>query len=109
MKKIDFPQGTLEMLTLRVLFSGANHGFGIAQQIHVLSKEVLTVEEGSLYPALHRMQERGWIKSEWGRTENNRRAKYYQLTTIGRKRLGTEQESWETLATAISDVLGSRP
>jgi len=108
MKKIDFPQGTLEMLTLRVLSGGPNHGFGIAQQIHLLSKEVLKVEEGSLYPALHRMQERGWIKSEWGKTENNRRAKYYKLTGVGRRRLGTERDSWEMLATAIGHVLGDR-
>ncbi|MCZ6674611.1 MAG: PadR family transcriptional regulator [Verrucomicrobia bacterium] len=106
MKKVDFPQGTLEMLILRVLANGSNHGFGIAQQIHVLSKEVLRVEEGSLYPALHRMQERSWIKSKWAQTENNRRAKYYQLTAIGKKRLGTERESWEMLAAAIGNVLG---
>lgn len=108
MKKVDFPQGTLEMLILRVLSNGPNHGFGIAQQIHLLSEEVLTVEEGSLYPALHRMQEHGWIKSKWGKTENNRRAKYYQLTVIGRKRLGTEREAWERLADAIANVLGER-
>ena len=105
MKKVDFPQGTLELLILRVLSSGSNHGFGIAQRIHLLSKEVLKVEEGSLYPALHRMHERGWIKSEWGTTENSRRAKYYKLTRLGRKRLTAEKKSWETLATAISDVL----
>ena len=105
MKKVDFPQGTLEMLILRVLSSEANHGFGISQKIHVLSKEVLKVEEGSMYPALHRMQERGWIESEWGKTENNRRAKFYKLTRIGEKRLGDEAESWETLVQAIGDVL----
>ncbi len=107
MKKIDFPQGTLEMLILRVLSNGSNHGFGIAQKIHVLSKQVLSVEEGSMYPALHRMHERGWIKSEWGVTENKRRAKYYKLTSIGKKRLGEERVSWETLANAIGDVLNA--
>ena len=105
MKKVDFPQGTLEMLILRVLSNGANHGFGISQRIHMLSKEVLRVEEGSMYPALHRMHERGWIESEWGKTENNRRAKFYKLTSIGEKRLGSEEESWEILVRAIGDVL----
>lgn len=105
MKKIDFPQGTLEMLILQVLSQGVNHGFGISQKIHVLSKEVLTVEEGSMYPALHRMSQKGWIKSEWAQTENNRRAKYYELTSLGKKRLGSEIDAWEILATAIADVL----
>lgn len=93
------------MLILRVLAGQPNHGFGISQQIHLLSKEVLSVEEGSMYPALHRMQERGWIVSEWGKTENNRRAKYYELTEVGKQRLGEEHASWEALTTAIGDVM----
>lgn len=104
---MDFPQGTLELLILKVLAGGPNHGFGIAQKIHVLSNEVLTVEEGSMYPALHRMHEKGWIGSEWGMTENNRRAKYYRLTRIGKKRLVDERESWQTLTLAIGNVLES--
>lgn len=107
MKKIDFPQGTLELLILRVLSQEPNHGFGISQRIHILSNEVLTVEEGSMYPALHRMAQKGWINSEWAKTENNRRAKYYKLTSLGSERLGAEVDSWETLATAIADVLRS--
>ena len=104
-EKADLLQGTLDLLILRVLNSGAMHGFGIAQKIHLLSKEALAVEEGSLYPALYRMESKGWIKSEWGQSENNRRAKYYELTRTGRRQLEAEQDAWERLATAIGQVL----
>jgi PadR family transcriptional regulator, regulatory protein PadR len=105
MTKIDLLQGTLDLLILRVLNGGPMHGFGIAQRIHVLSADALKVEEGSLYPALYRMENKGWIKAEWGTSENNRRAKYYELTKKGRKQLADEQESWERLAAAIGQVL----
>lgn len=103
--KRDLIQGTLDLLVLRVLNGGPMHGFGIAQKIHVLSEDALRVEEGSLYPALYRMEAKGWIKAEWGQSENNRRAKFYQLTAKGRKQLGTEQDTWTRLAAAIGQVL----
>ncbi len=105
MAKIELLQGTLDLLVLRVLSGGPQHGFGIAQRIHLLSQEVLRVEEGSLYPALYRLEEKGWIESEWGQSDNNRRAKYYSLTRAGRKQLATEQQAWDRIAAAISAVL----
>ena len=105
MNKTELLQGTLDLLILRVLNRGQMHGWGIAERIGDLSKDVLTVGEGSLYPALYRMQERGWIESEWGQSDNNRKAKFYQLTKLGRKQLEVEQESWDRLALAISSVL----
>ena len=105
MAKIELLQGTLDLLILKVLNGGAQHGFGIAQRIHLLSQEVLTVEEGSLYPALYRLEEKGWIESEWGQSDNNRRAKFYSLTKAGRKQLATEQQSWDRIAAAIAQVL----
>lgn len=107
MSKIDLLQGTLDMLILKVLQPGSLHGFEIAQRIHQLSRELLTVEEGSLYPALYRMQDRGWIKSQWGQSENNRRAKYYDLTRAGRKQLEKEAAGWEQLCFAIGRVMQS--
>ncbi len=105
MTKHIFPQGALEMVVLRVLRAEPNHGWGIAQKIHLISRDVLRVEEGSLYPALARMVQKGWLKSEWGTSENNRRAKYYSLTRLGRKRLESEQENWQAMAAAIADIL----
>jgi PadR family transcriptional regulator, regulatory protein PadR len=105
MTKIDLLQGTLDLLILRVLNAGPMHGFGIAQRIHVLSTDTLKVEEGSLYPALYRMERKGWIKAEWGQSENNRRAKFYELTRKGHKQLADEQQSWERLTAAIGQVL----
>ena len=105
MAKIELLQGTLDLLILKVLLGGAQHGFGIAQRIHLLSQEVLTVEEGSLYPALYRLEDKGWLESEWGQSDNNRRAKYYSLTKAGRKQLATEQQSWDRIAAAIAQVL----
>ncbi len=106
MAKIELLQGTLDLLILTVLNGGAQHGFGIAQRIHLLSQEVLRVEEGSLYPALYRLEEKGWIESEWGQSDNNRRAKFYALTKSGRKQLAAEQQSWDRIAAAIAQVLG---
>ena len=101
----DLLQGTLEMLILKTLALGSRHGYGIAQRIEQSSADVLRVEEGSLYPALYRMEERGWIASEWGVTENKRRARFYRLTRSGRKRLGAEASEWRRLSDAISLVM----
>jgi transcriptional regulator len=98
-------QGTLPLLILRILFAGPNHGFAIARRIQFISKDVLRAEEGSLYPALHRMELEGWIESEWGVTENNRKAKYYKLTASGRRQLRVETDRWNAISGAIAAVL----
>ena len=100
-------QGTLDMLILKVLAREPMHGFGVAQRIQQLSDEVLSVGEGSLYPALFRLQEKGWLESEWRQSENNRRARYYSLTRAGRKQLGIEGEGWDRLCLAIQQVMQS--
>lgn len=105
MTKTDLLQGTLDMLILRVLSRGPMHGWSIAQRIAQVSEAVLVVGEGSLYPSLYRMQAKGWIESSWGQSDNNRRARFYQLTKAGRKQLGTEQESWKRTAVAVAAVL----
>ena len=105
MAKIELIPGTLDMLILRVLNGGPTHGWGIAGRIGVLSSEILKVEEGSLYPALYRMEQKGWIESEWGTSENNRRAKFYTLTKAGRKQLESEQKNWDQLVAAIGQVM----
>src|SRR5690349_17298191 len=107
MQNPDLLQGTLDMLILKVLQREPIHGFGICQRIHRLSEDVLSVGEGSLYPALYRLQDQGWIESEWGVSENNRKAKYYRLTKAGRKQLERERESWELLTGAIGEILRS--
>lgn len=101
----DQLHGTLDMLVLKVLQTGARHGYGIAVRLHQLSSDVLQVEEGSLYPALYRMEQRGWISSAWGSSENNRRARFYQLTRAGRKQLDAETESWRRLTGAVARIL----
>jgi PadR family transcriptional regulator PadR len=101
----DVLQGTLDLLILRTLVRGPQHGYGLAVHIQQVSDEVLRVEEGSLYPALHRIEQAGWISSEWGRSENNHRAKYYRLTAVGRKQLAKEEENWERLTRAVAKVL----
>lgn len=98
-------QGTLPLLILRVLAAGPNHGFAIARRVHQLSNEVLKVEEGSLYPALHRLELDGWIQAEWGTTDNNRRARYYRLTRAGRRQLERETHRWEAIASAMATIL----
>lgn len=105
MSRIELLQGTLDLLVLRVLNAGSMHGFGIAQKIHLLSADALRIEEGSLYPALYRMERKGWIEAEWGVSENNRRAKFYALTKLGRKQLAAEQATWERLSQAVGQVL----
>lgn len=107
MTKTDLIQGTLDMLILRTLARGDMHGWGIAEQIGQLSKDVLSVGEGSLYPALYRMQDKGWIESEWGQSENNRRAKFYRLTKAGRRQLDSEKETWDRLVLAVAEVMTS--
>jgi len=104
-RKPDLPQGTLDMLVLKALSLGPMHGFGIGQRIRQLAEDMLTVEEGTLYPALYRIEERGWIKSEWGVSENNRRARFYKLTRAGRKQLQVEESNWEYLSVAVRKIL----
>lgn len=101
----ELVQGTLDMLILKTLARGTMHGYGIAQSIQQLSEDVLRVEEGSLYPALHRLELDGMLDSEWGQSANNRRAKYYRLTARGRKQLQTEASNWKRLAEAIARVM----
>jgi transcriptional regulator len=103
--KAELLQGTLDLLILKTLSAGAMHGYAVAQRIQERSEDVLIVEEGSLYPALYRMEGKNWIASEWGKSENNRRAKYYSLTKAGRRQLEEETELWERIHRAISLVL----
>ena len=103
--KSDILQGTLVLLVLKTLAQGPMHGYGITLHIQRVSSEVLRVEEGSLYPALHRMEQDGWISAEWGMSENNRRARYYRLTAIGRKQLTDEVKNWLRLTQAVASVL----
>jgi transcriptional regulator len=102
----DQLHGTLDMLVLKVLDTGPQHGYGITARLEQLSSEVLRVEEGSLYPALYRMEQRGWISSTWATTENNRRARFYRLTRAGHRQLDAETESWARLTAAVQGVLG---
>ena len=103
--KTDLLQGTLDMLILKALQLEPMHGFGISVRIRQMSDEVLQVEQGSLYPALYRLEEQGWIKAAWGVSDNNRKARFYSLTSAGRKQLGAETANWERLATAINLIL----
>ena len=105
--RIDLLQGTLDMLILKSLAHDPMHGYGISVRIRQMSREVLQVEQGSLYPALYRLEQRGWIASEWGVSENNRKAKFYSLTRVGRKQLEVETASWERLSAAINLVLAT--
>jgi PadR family transcriptional regulator, regulatory protein PadR len=101
----DLIQGTLEMLVLKALVRGPLHGYGVAEWIEQTSQQVLRIEEGALYPALHRLELRGLLKAEWGASENNRRAKFYQLTAEGKKRLEAESQRWSRLSAAVAFVL----
>lgn len=103
--RTDILQGTLDLLILKTLALEPMHGWGIAQRIRQISKDVLQVQQGSLYPALHRLEQQGWITSEWGASENNRRAKFYRLTAKGRAHLEAERATWERLSAAIGQVL----
>jgi len=104
---LDLLQGTLDLLVLRTLAVQPMHGWGIAQRIQQISRDALRVQQGSLYPALHRLERRGWIESEWQASDNNRRSKYYSLTRAGRKQLGLETENWERLVEAVQLILQS--
>jgi PadR family transcriptional regulator PadR len=104
-ERIDLPQGTLDLLILRTLALEPQHGWGISERIQQISSNVLQVQQGSLYPALHRLERRGWIKARWGISENSRRAKYYELTRAGRKQLDAEAGAWRKLSAAVAQVL----
>jgi transcriptional regulator len=103
--RIDLPQGTLDLLILKTLALEPQHGWAISERIQQISSDVLRVQQGSLYPALHRLERRGWIKAKWGASENNRRAKYYELTRSGRKQLEAEERDWRKLTAAVGEVL----
>jgi len=103
--RIDLPQGTLDLLILKAVALEPQHGWGISDRIQQFSRDVLQVKQGSIYPALHRLERKGWIKAHWRATENNRRAKYYELTRLGRKQLETETATWRKLTSAVGHVL----
>ncbi len=103
--RTDLLQGTLDLMVLRTLDAGPNHGWGISQRIQQISQDVLRINQGSLYPALHRLEAQGWIDAEWGSSDNNRRAKYYRLTRAGRRQLAEETANWSRIAEAITRVL----
>ena len=105
---IDLLQGTLDLIVLKSLSWGPMHGFGLARWIQQTTEDLLQVEEGSLYPALYRMENRGWIKAQWALTENGRRAKYYKLTASGRRQLAAEAKSWAQIAGAIDKIMTAR-
>ena len=102
---LDLPQGTLDLLILKTLALESQHGWGISERIQQFSGNLLRVQQGSLYPALHRLERRGWIRARWAASENNRRAKFYELTRAGRKQLEDEQSAWRTLMAAVNSVL----
>ncbi|MGH9238014.1 MAG: PadR family transcriptional regulator [Vicinamibacterales bacterium] len=104
-ERIDLPQGTLDLLILKAVALEPQHGWGISDRIQQFSRDVLQVKQGSIYPALHRLERKGWIKAQWRASENNRRAKYYELTRVGRKRLEAETVAWRKLTTAMRHIL----
>ena len=104
-QRIELPQGTLDLLILRTLSLAALHGWAIAERVQQISSDALQIQQGSLYPALHRLERHGWIKARWGTSENNRRAKYYELTKSGRQQLEIEKDAWTRLTIAVSQVL----
>ena len=108
-KQLELLQGTLDMLILKAISLGSLHGYGILLRIQQISKDRLEIQQGSLYPALYRLEDQGWITSEWGESENNRKAKYYRLTTAGKRRLQTETENWNRMADVIAGILGTTP
>jgi PadR family transcriptional regulator PadR len=105
--QLDLPQGTLDLLILKTLTLEPRHGWAISERLHQISAATLNIRQGSLYPALHRLERRGWIKASWGTSDNNRRAKYYELTRVGRKQLEAETDSWRKLTAAVAQVLES--
>lgn len=105
MARVDLPQGTLDLLILRTLALEPQHGWGISERVRQISGDILQIRQGSLYPALHRLERRGWIQAKWGKSANNRRAKYYELTPTGRKQLEDESTSWRKLSNAVESIL----
>ena len=103
--RLDMPQGTLDLLILKTLALGPQHGWAMSNRIRQVSSEALQIQQGTLYPALHRLARRGWIRSRWGTSDNNRRAKYYELTRAGQKQLERETTNWQQLAAAVAQVL----
>lgn len=103
--KSDLLQGTLDMLILKIVALGPVHGYGISRRIRQISKEVLLVQQGSLYPALHRLEKRGWLDAQWGESDNGRQAKFYKLSAKGRKQLAAEESNWRRLADAVSLIM----
>ena len=108
-ERIDLPQGTLDLLILRTLALGPQHGWAISERVQQVSSDVLQIQQGSLYPALYRLEHQGAIASEWGESENNRRAKYYRLTDLGRQRLDQETDKWNRMAGIIGNILRATP
>ncbi len=106
-RRLDLPQGTLDLLILRTLALEPLHGWGVSERLQQMSRQVLRIQQGSLYPALHRLERRGWIKARWGTSDNNRRAKYYGLTAAGRRQLEAQQSDWVKLTAAVAHVLGT--
>jgi PadR family transcriptional regulator, regulatory protein PadR len=106
-ERLDLPQGTLDLLILKTLAVAPRHGWGISERLHQISSATLHIRQGSLYPALHRLERRGWIKARWGASDNNRRAKYYELTRRGRARLEQEISAWRKLSAVVSQVIES--
>jgi PadR family transcriptional regulator PadR len=104
-ERIDLPQGTLDLLILKTLALEPQHGWAISERVQQISRDALQIQQGSLYPALHRLQRRGWIKARWGTSDNNRRAKYYELTRAGRRQLEVERTAWRKLTTAVAQIL----
>lgn len=107
-ERLELPQGTLDLLILKVLSLEPLHGWAIAQRLHQVSNAMLQVPQGSIYPAVHRLERRGWVAAEWGPSDNNRNAKYYELTKLGRKQLSVESNDWTRLTTAVGFVLGMK-
>lgn len=105
--RIDLPQGTLDLLILKTLALEPQHGWAISERVQQISKDALQIQQGSLYPALHRLERRGWISARWGTSDNNRRAKYYELTRAGRKQLEVERTAWRKLTAAVAHILES--
>jgi PadR family transcriptional regulator, regulatory protein PadR len=108
-KQLDLLQGTLDLLILKAVSLGPLHGYGILLRIGQVSKERLEIQQGSLYPALYRLEHQGWIASEWDASDNNRKAKYYRLTAAGKRRLQAETDKWNRMANVIAGILGTRP
>lgn len=108
-KQVDLLQGTLDMLILKAVSLGPLHGYGVLLRIQQISKDRLEIQQGSLYPALYRLEHQGWITSEWGESENKRKAKYYRLTKAGKRRLRTEAEKWKRMADVMAGIMGTTP